>query len=65
MMQIFAVSKVCNPNTKSGTETEAAKLILYDNLSQLQTVKNSVPYLFSTNDKQLWITYRTMITNVH
>ena len=32
MMQVFAVSKVCNPNTKSGTETDAAKLILYDNL---------------------------------
>ena len=32
MMQIFAVFKVCNPNTNSGTETDAAKLILYDNL---------------------------------
>ena len=28
-------------------------------------MKNSVPCLFAANDKQLWITYLTMVTNVN
>ena len=67
-MQISAISEVsggsyCNRNANSGTETDTAKLIFICNLSQLQTVKNSVPCLFATNEKQLWITYCTMVTN--
>ena len=37
---------------------------LYGNLWQLQTVKNSVSCLSAANDKQFWITYCTMGTNV-
>ena len=37
---------------------------LYGNLQQLQTVKNSAPCFFAANDKQLWITYHTMVTNL-
>ena len=67
-MEIFAVSEVssgsyCNHNANSGTETDAAKLFLYGNLWQLQTVKNSVPCLFAVNEKQLWIAYSLMVTN--
>ena len=49
-VQIFAVSEVSggyNRNANSGTETDVAKLILYGNLWQLQTVNNSVPCLFA------------------
>ena len=40
-----------------------ANYFLYGNLLQLQTVKPSVPCLFAANDKQLWITYRTIAIN--
>ena len=68
-VRIFAVSEIsggsyCNRNADSWTETDRAKLFLYGNLWQLQTVKNSVPCLFAANHKHLWITYCTMATNV-
>ena len=37
---------------------------LYGNLWQLQIVKSSVSCLSAANDKQFWITYCTMVTNV-
>ena len=67
-MQIFSVSKVsgdsdCDCNANSRTENEVVKF-LYVNLTELQTVKNSVVGLFAENDKQ-WITYCTMVTNAN
>ena len=53
-----------NCSVKRGTETYAANLILYGNLRQLQTVKNLAPCFFAANDKQLWITYHTLVTNL-
>ena len=66
--EIFTVSKVsshlyCNRHGNSGTEPDSAKLFLYGNLWQIQTVKNSVLWLFGANDKQLWIIYLATVTN--
>ena len=66
-MQIFVVYEVsgglyCN----IVIETVELKLFIwYRNLWQLQIVKNSMPCLFAANDKQFWITYCTMVTNVN
>ena len=68
-MQIFPVTDVSD-SIIIVMQTVQLKLIenkefLSDNLWQLQTAKNSAPCLFSANDKQLWITCRTIVTNAN
>ena len=69
-MQIFAVSDVsggsyCNHNVYIGTETDAAKIIFIWQPVTTSNNQESVPCLFAANDEQLWITYRTMLTNAN